>query len=144
MFNFVIFPGKIESIKLARHGKNVAYISICGNILCTIGRDSSISIWEFSAPSHFVKEAWKLPRFLPIREVIGPPHGIAYGRIWPNKMAFWQKKLVVLTGSGMNQTMIFPRMNNRDGPMLQHGGGGRDPQWEAIPLNKAGKIRLGK
>ena len=120
----------------------MAYISICGNILCTIGRDSSISLWEFSAPSHFVKEAWKLPRFLPIREVIGPPHGIAYGRIWPNKMAFWQKKLVVLTGNGLNQTMIFPRMN-RDDPMLPQQQQ-REPRWEAIPVNKAGKMRLGK
>ena len=75
-----------------------------GNVLATFSRDNRVCLWDVVAPKHFPKEAWKLPRFLPMRELNGPQSSLCVGRIWPNKITFWQQKLVSLNRNGFNQT----------------------------------------
>ena len=122
----------MQFMALDRHLGKWVYLSISGNILATFSRDNSVMLWEILVPEHFVREPWKLPRFLPKSNmsIIGPKYGISCGRIWPNKANHLQQKLVCLTQSGINQTMFLSNSTHHT------------IEWHSFPKHKVRNMTL--
>ena len=97
--------GLSENLLLEEHNERWISLSLVGNSLATFSRDNTITLWDVVVPDHFEKNPWKLPRFIHRRNFVGPNTILLFGNLWPNKMAFWMKKFVVMTRNGFTETM---------------------------------------
>ena len=96
-----------QHVELAIHNQPCVHIACMGDHLASMGRDNSIMLWEIIVPVHYKKTPWHLPRFIPMANFIGPSSTLFLGTLWPNKMAFWMNKFVILTRNGNTEAMHY-------------------------------------